>query len=167
LTPIRPEPLELVELAAVFGFEVLGLKALGFIVLWLMALGFDALGLGLPGVVAVLPGDVLTAPPVAPLAPPADPPPALPPLCARARPVLPRKATVASKANRCLVRGISDSLCAPPTAKPTSCQDESSWKMLPRTNVRCTTFNTDCALPLFAIDLANTRRREIFRRRIY
>jgi hypothetical protein len=114
LAPIRPELLEFemlpsvllgallivpgagglldpVELAAVLGFDVVGLVALEFSVPWLMALGFDALGLGLPGVVAVLPAAV---PGVAP-APPA--------LCASARPPLPRRATAAIKASRCLV----------------------------------------------------------------
>jgi hypothetical protein len=99
LMPIRPELLvfsvplwalepglagllELVELPVIFGFEVDGLVLLGFIVLWLIALGFDALGLGLPGVIVVLPAVVPGLAPVdAPAAlPPAEPPPLAPPL---------------------------------------------------------------------------------------
>lgn len=103
--------LEPVELAAALGFEVVGLMALGFIVPWLMALGFDALGLGLPGVVAVLPAAVPVVAP-APPAPVAAPP--APPLCAKTRPVPLRRTTVASKANRYRLCGISDSLCGRP-----------------------------------------------------
>jgi hypothetical protein len=72
----------------------------------LIALGFDALGLGLPGVVAVLPAldpVVEVAPPVAPEVAPAAPPLlAPPPLCASATP-LPRRVMAAIKASRCRV----------------------------------------------------------------
>lgn len=68
-------------------------------------LGFEALGFGLPGVMAEPPGAV---PLVAPEAVPAEPPPLpAPPLCANASPVLLRRTTVASKANRCLVCGMN------------------------------------------------------------
>jgi hypothetical protein len=61
-------------------------------------------GLGPVGLVGEV--VVLVAPPVAPVTAPDEPPPMPLLLCAKARPVLERKTTVASKANRCFVCGM-------------------------------------------------------------
>lgn len=89
-----------------------------------MALGFEAFGVGLAGVVAVLPSEplpVVALPPVlVPMPPPVAepalaPPVAPPPLWAMAMPELTRSAIAAIAARCCLVRAIVV-LLSPPSA---------------------------------------------------
>jgi hypothetical protein len=114
------------------------------------------------------------APPVAPMAAPG-----VPPLCAKARPVPPRRTTVASKAKLCRVCGISELLCRNPRHHANVMQPRRFLEIASCMigNGECVLFRRKCSMrdirrtmcaPMHSQPVCrNARRREIFRRRIY